>query len=191
MNTCCIKDCEKTVLAKGMCAMHYKRLKLYGDPTKTMIKQLHGLTVAERFDAYVQKGIGCWLWTGSRDANGYGRLNIKNKPVLAHRLSWSIHRHEIGPEQHVLHRCDNPQCVRPEHLFLGDQVENNADKMAKKRHRYGVSHGADHGGSKLTDEQVREIRASVGPSRIIAEQFGISRRQVRDIRALKVWKHLT
>lgn len=190
MAICCIKDCNKPMLAKGMCAMHYKRVSLYGDPTKTLVKQLHGATLQERFDAYTQKGDGCWLWIGSMDYNGYGRLNVGNKPMLAHRLSWTLHCHEITSNQHVLHRCDTPQCVKPDHLFLGDQAANNADMMAKGRFHPGTTRGADHKGSKLTAEQVLEIRASEGASEGIGESYGISGRQVRDIRNRKSWRHL-
>jgi hypothetical protein len=191
MQTCCIKDCGKKVLAKGMCAMHYQRVRLYGDPTKTMVKQMHGATLQQRFDHYVSRSEGCWEWTGSRDSNGYGRLNVSGKPELAHRLSWRLHVGEISPDQHVLHRCDNPPCVRPDHLFLGDQIANNADMKAKGRFRPGVSKGEAHGGAVLTEAQVREIRQSTDKPQHIADQFGISRRQVRDIRAMRSWRHIS
>lgn len=190
MKICCIKDCEKRAKAKGMCAMHYKRAKLYGDPTKTLQKQLHGATLQERFDHYVDKSSDCWEWKGSPDPNGYGRLNIDGTPILAHRISWELHRHKITPDQHVLHRCDNPPCVNPDHLFLGDQVANNADMKAKGRFRPGVSHGIDHGRAKLTEAQVLEIRAALGDSQQIAERFGISRRHVYDIQNMRVWRHI-
>ena len=190
MKTCCIKDCEKRVLAKGMCAMHYRRAKLYGDPTKTVLKQLHGASLQERFDHYVDKSSDCWEWTGSRDPNGYGRLNIVDMPVLAHRISWKLHRHEITPDQHVLHSCDNPGCVNPKHLFLGDQAANNADMKAKGRYRPGVSRGVDHGCALLTEEQVLEIRKSPGKPQQIADKFGISRRHVNDIQNMRVWRHI-
>lgn len=191
MKQCCIKGCEKKVLAKGLCAMHYQRVRLYGDPTKVLVKQVHGATLAERFDHYVDKSGECWVWTGTKDPNGYGRLNVANKPILAHRISWALNFGEITPDQHVLHRCDNPQCVRPDHLFLGDQAANNADMRAKGRFHPGVSQGEKHGCAKLSEEQVREIRASSGPPQHTAERFGISRRTVRDIRAMRVWRHLT
>ena len=190
MNQCCIKDCEKKVLAKGMCAMHYARLRKYGDPTKTVIKQLHGATLAERFDHYVDKSGDCWIWTSSSDPNGYGRLNVAGKPILAHRISWTLHCGEITSDQHVLHRCDNPPCVRPDHLFIGDQAANNADMRAKHRFHPGVSRGEKHGCAVLTDEQVLEIRASREKAQHLAERFGVSNRTVRDIRAMRSWRHI-
>lgn len=191
MTRCRVEGCEGALVARGLCRKHYGRWYKYGDPLVVKQHQMHGATVLERWESNVQKSSGCWEWSGYRDENGYGRLNVDGVPVLAHRLSWTILRHELTPQQHVLHRCDNPPCVRPEHLFLGDQSANVADMWAKKRQRYGVSRGMAHGCSKLNDEQVREIRLSTGPSRITAETYGISGRQVRDIRAGKAWRHLT
>jgi len=190
MKTCKIDGCENLVMARGWCAAHYTKWRKYGDPLTVRQHQMHGATLLERWAANVEKSSGCWKWTGYRDQNGYGRINIGNMPVLAHRVAWQLLCHEITSEQHVLHRCDNPSCVRPEHLFLGDHAMNMADKMAKKRHRFGVSRGVAHGCAKLNEEQVREIRASNGPSRIVAQQYGVSGRQVRDIRARRVWRHL-
>lgn len=188
---CKIDGCGRSVFARGWCGRHYKKWKAYGDPLISRQSQIHGVSLVERFNAYVtQRGSGCWEWQGFRDPNGYGRLNVKNRPVLAHRISWEIHCGPIGVDQQVLHRCDNPPCVRPEHLFLGDPAANSADKLAKKRHRYGVSRGSDHGCAKLTEDQVREIRTSVGPSRIVAEKYGVSGRQVRDIRTRRSWRHI-
>lgn len=190
MRICSIDGCGKKTLARGMCSAHYAKQRKYGDPLEARQAQLHGLTLVERWSAYVQKCTGCWEWQGFRDTNGYGRLNIKNVPVLAHRVAWEIFRGTITPEQHVLHRCDNPRCVRPEHLFLGDQAANNADKIAKKRQRYGVSRGEAHGCSKLISEQVKAIRAAAGTVSAIAREFHVSRTQVRDIRERRSWRHI-
>lgn len=191
MKQCSIDGCERKHLARGWCSAHYRRWQLYGDPNEMKQQQHHGLSLMDRLMVWCSKSAGCWEWTGFRDSKGYGRINIGDTPALAHRVSWEVFRSPIPDGMYVLHRCDNPSCMRPEHLFLGDQQMNMDDKMSKKRHRYGVSRGIAHGCSKLTEDQVREIRASVGPSRITAEQYGISGRQVRDIRTLKVWKHLS
>lgn len=191
--TCSVNGCGHEVRARGYCARHYAVWRRHGDPTKA--KYRVGISIAERFTQYVKQGAGCWEWQGYRDPSGYGRLNIRqpNKtyvPKLAHRISWELFRGPLTAEQHVCHKCDNPCCVNPEHLFVGDPAANCADKIEKGRMRYGVSRGEKHGRAKLTEAQIREIRASPGPSRIIAEKYGVSGRQVRDIRAGRVWRHV-
>ena len=98
-------------------------------------------TLEERFFARVQISEGCWLWTGAKNNNGYGMLRRSgtgNQPrVLAHRASWELHRGEIPDGQHVLHHCDNPPCVNPAHLWLGDARANALDMVAKGRARNG------------------------------------------------------
>lgn len=191
MKICCVDGCGAAHLALGYCVKHYTRFRKYGDPNTVVQKQMHGATLAERFGANVEKTDGCWQWTGYRGQNGYGRLNIAGRPVLAHRISWELHNEPITSDQHVLHRCDNPPCVRPDHLFLGDQAANNADMRAKGRFRPGATHGSEHWAAKLTENDVREIRASSDHPQQIADRFGISRRTVRAIRAMQSWRHLT
>jgi hypothetical protein len=190
MSGCSVAGCERKHLAKGLCSRHYRRLRLYGDPMMVKSEQLHGVSLRERVLHYTNIGDGCWLWSGSSDHNGYGRLNVGDVPMLAHRLSWEVHRGAIPDGMHVLHKCDNPACVNPSHLFLGTHQMNMADKMAKKRHRYGISRGEVHGTAKLTEQQVREIRASTGPSRTVGQKYGVSGRQVREIRARTAWTHV-
>lgn len=188
---CTIDGCDKNQHSRSYCAAHYAKWRKYGDPKAVRQIQLHGLSLAERFNAYVgERGSGCWEWVGSRDANGYGRLNVKNIPVLAHRLSWEIHFGPITSADHICHRCDNPSCVRPEHLFKGDHAANMADKMAKKRHRYGVSRGEAHGRAKLTEADVREIRRIGPPARQHVERYGISNTQASDIISRRSWRHV-
>lgn len=75
---------------------------------------------------------GCWLWTGAMQ-HGYGKVRILMKEVRAHRASWEMHKGPIPEGMNVLHRCDTPMCVNPDHLFLGSQQDNMADKKQKQR----------------------------------------------------------
>lgn len=85
----------------------------------------------------------CWLWTGTWRNKGYGRIKIEGRPVFVHRIAWELAYGPIpfglsrGHHTHVCHHCDNPACVRPEHMFLGSIEVNTADKVAKGRQARG------------------------------------------------------
>ena len=136
----------------------------------------------------------CWLWTGHRNDRGYGTINrgrrtAGGKPVLAHRLSWELHRGVIPRGLFVCHSCDNPSCVNPSHLFVGTCSDNNADMRMKGRHKIG----SDDPRAKLTESVVREIRrrvASGEPQRHLADEFGVSASTVCSVVAGHTWKHV-
>lgn len=142
---------------------------------------------------------GCWPWTGRRNTkNHYGVIDIlaiKRAPVLAHRVSWAVaHGGEMPPDAlHVLHRCDNPPCVNPNHLFLGTDADNVADMDAKGRRRAVGLVGTDHHQAKITEADVLEIdrlSASGLSHRQIAPQFGITATMVGYILRRQNWKHV-
>jgi len=81
----------------------------------------------------------CWEWNGPRDYHGYGRKTVNRKTVRLHRLAWEWANGPIPPGMFICHRCDNPPCVNPAHLFLGTNLDNVRDMIAKKRHRFFVS----------------------------------------------------
>lgn len=118
-----------------MCYAHYARLLRFGDPEHQVRKWIRG-SFEDRFWAQVEKHeSGCWefVGTGERD-EPYGRLaDSTGKHVLAHRASWALHNGSLDDEVAVLHRCDNPPCVNPDHLFLGDRADNIRDMHEKGR----------------------------------------------------------
>lgn len=126
----------------------------------------HG-ALEERFWERVRKTDTCWLWTGRKNDQGYGMVRVGKQRKYAHRYSWEIHNGPIPASEGyhgtcVLHRCDTPACVRPEHLFLGTHAENMLDKKTKGRCNTGdrpvAALGEANHNAKLNVESVREIR---------------------------------
>lgn len=143
----------------------------------------------ERFEEKFAKGNGCWDWTGFKNSVGYGYFRLNGKSKLAHRVSWEIHVGEIPNGLCVLHKCDNPKCVNPLHLFLGTNQDNINDKVAKNRQ--SKLKGEVHGMSKLTEKQVVEIRNIVGLSqRKIATIYGVHQTLIGLILRGENWRHI-
>lgn len=127
-------------------------------------------TIKNRFYQYVcipQDENGCMEWSGSKSLRGRGSLNINKKYYMAHRLSYLIYFGEIPKNMHVLHKCDNPSCVRPDHLFLGSHLDNMNDRKSKNRdpmkkgeiYKFSYQKLTGRSGNrKLTDCQVKMIK---------------------------------
>jgi hypothetical protein len=134
---------------------------------------------------------GCWLWTASLQGDGYGAVypdGRRGKQWRAHRLAYVLFRGDIPEGMHVLHRCDTPACVNPDHLFLGTELDNSRDKMAKERD--GLV-GERNGRAKLTRTKVEEIRArrKTGVSqRELGEEFGVTQTTVSAIMRGVLWR---
>jgi len=162
-----------------------------------------------RFDAHwmPEPNSGCWLWTGAASARGYGSVRIQRVGYLAHRVSWTMRRGLIPSGLWVLHRCDNPACVNPDHLFLGDHAANMADMAAKGRHfskarpdrvlrgdahpsrlkRHLRPRGERHPMAKLTRVLAGQIRRDHRRPAAIARAYGVGRTTVMDIKNGKRW----
>lgn len=149
-----------------------------------------GKTFIQRFFEKVIKSDGCWEWTAGKIPFGYGRLNLNGTRFVAHRCSWVIHFGDIPKGMCVLHTCDNPACVRPDHLFLGTYSDNTRDAMRKGRHIKGEVVGS----SKLTSKDVLEIRMRSDNGETfasISRRFGVKESTIRSIVYGKTWKHVT
>lgn len=130
---------------------------------------------------------GCWEWTGSR-SRGYGQMKLNGRIQRAHRAAYAFFVGEIPASLFVLHHCDNPSCVKPSHLFLGTQADNMQDAVRKGRR--AVNAGENNPASKLTWEDVREIRAVRGrmTHREIAGAHGVSPAAVSAILSGRKWR---
>jgi hypothetical protein len=148
---------------------------------------------AVRFWARVQKGPGCWLWLGRRDQRGgYGCLNVDRRRLKAHRFAWQLATGRSPEGLKVCHSCDNPACVRPDHLFLGTDADNLADMRAKGRDN--PPRGESHHRHVLTTAGVIEMRRlhreeGIGYRRL-ARRFGVARSTARAVLAGQSWKHV-
>lgn len=145
-------------------------------------------TKAEAFAARHQvKDSGCWEWTGRRDDDGYGILTWRGKNLRAHRLSIELATgQQVAIDKVVCHRCDNPPCVNPVHLFVGTVKDNANDAKSKMRHYVGTKNGR----AKLTEEQVAFILKSPLNGQQLANQFGVTRATINAIRRGLSWVHL-
>jgi hypothetical protein len=194
MKVCSVISCSNPYLAKGMCRKHYYR----NQRTGTTADRLERPPV-ERFWAFVNKegvlhpALGrCWTWTGGKFRGGYGALHVRGETVKAHRFSYRLHFGPFPESQLVCHRCDNPECTNPRHLFLSTESGNMMDRDQKGR---GVRGERQHK-AKLTEDVVRQIRArhvrrhSVHGSLAMSREFGVCHLTVLRVLRGDCWKHV-
>ena len=132
--------------------------------------------LVERFWSKVRKTDECWVWTASKDREGYGEIARPGKSagmLGAHRVSWEIHFGPVPEDMDVLHTCDNPPCVRPDHLYLGTHADNMRDMALRGRARAGPQAGEDNPMSKLTWEMVGGIRERYATGAFTQKELGI------------------
>ena len=146
--------------------------------------------IEERFWSKVNRGPDCWVWMAGKTGSGYGQFWMEGRDRCAHRVAYELEYGSIRYALQVLHSCDNPPCVNPEHLFLGTQKDNMMDASKKGRINTDSICGSNHGQAKLTEHQVRVILTDTRLHREIAEDYGVCRRTISGIKSGKGWKHL-
>lgn len=208
MKLCQVEGCCRPAFSQGerplkgsdentlkYCRKHLAWLRKYGSTERHRYSQG---TVEERFWKFVDKTESCWVWNGSKNAKGYGLMQgapikgqKRGKTILAHRVSYQLHNGDLGPDDCVLHSCDNPQCTNPAHLRKGTQSENIKEAIAKRRKFVPVAYGENSPKSKLTEEQVRFIKShpELG-HKSIADMFGLSPNCIRGVRIGRTWTHI-
>src|SRR3990167_4175742 len=141
----------------------------------------------------------CWEWLGYRYPNNYGGFNYRGTCEWAHRVAWELTHGPIPKSMCVLHHCDNPPCVRPDHLFLGTKGDNLRDMTRKGRHWCKtrpelIKRGENKPQHKLTEAQVREIRTRHIPNIVgspqLAREYGVDHKLILAIVNRKAWRHL-
>lgn len=142
-------------------------------------------TLEERFfSRFQQVESGCWQWRSHTDKDGYGVLPGDRQNIRAHRLSFEIHVGCIPDGMIVCHKCDNPGCVNPDHLFVGTAKDNAQDALIKRRHYIGEKNGR----SKLTREDVQYIRKSSRNTIELAEILGVAQSTVNRVKRGDLWQ---
>lgn len=150
----------------------------------------HGQPFEKKFWAKVEKTENCWLWRGTLSNKGYGVTRFNKRRMLAHRVSFEIHHFPIPKGLEVLHLCDTPACVNPEHLETGTHSANMADCARKKHNCFGERQGS----AKLTDKKVREARhlRFQGFTYLeISKHFNVTRHAISCAIRGKTWKHVS
>lgn len=187
---CTVEGCDRDLYhSKLYCSMHYRRLKftgtLEGGPRER-------LPLVDRFWKKVQKTDGCWIWTGTKQQRGYGQIGAGGKGgkyLLAHRLSYEIHKGPINDGLYVMHSCDNPACVNPAHLALGTPQENTLDALNKNRLKTIMNPGELHPFATLSLNDVVFIKAHPEMRGIdLAAKFNVKPSTICDIRKGRTWK---
>jgi len=184
---CIVPACKSRKLAKGMCSKHYSRLRRYGDISFTTLQRGEGATSIDRFWSRVNKNgamqphmqTQCWEWQRSPSEKQHGAITVDGRRWMVHRFSWYLLTGQ-EPQFNILHKCDNPPCVNPDHLYEGTQADNVRDMMERNR----CQTGERRRDAKLTDDQVRQVYdlcKTMSP-KIIAQQFGVSRQLISSIK---------
>lgn len=152
--------------------------------------------LSERFWCKVDRGRAddCWEWTANRNEHGYGTIMSsrgagRHRSLRAHRVAWELTHGTISDDQCVLHKCDNPGCVNPNHLFLGTMAQNTKDMVSKRRH----SHGSRPSHAKLNEAAVADLirlRDSGLTYQEVADRMGVSLVQAWRVYRGERWAHL-
>lgn len=191
MPKCSVENCENQSLIKGMCNKHYLRFRRFGSTDDNW--RTHA-PLWQRFLRKIDKTEDCWVWLGNKSRSGYGSIQEGGKgsrTVAAHRLSYEMHKGPIPDGLVVMHSCDNPACVNPDHLSLGTFKDNTADMIAKGRKRTVAPKGTGNGKAKLNEQLVKYIRQNPHKSHAaLGNELGLSPNCIRGVRTGRTWSHV-
>lgn len=202
MKKCLVNECNNKYKSIGLCSSHWKINKKYGTPEPKCFCGKAVQTFAGNIGARMlcnwhsfenrywenvnKKTINeCWEWIGSKTSAGYGIIFFNGKSIYAHRAIFLLlQKNNIAEELIVCHKCDNPSCINPKHLFIGTQKDNIEDMINKKRNRYGENTY----NAKLSNEdvlQIRKLNQDGIKQKDIAKIFNIDAGHISDIINMK------
>lgn len=193
--TCSTLDCSKPHYGRGWCRFHYQRAWLAGAieaQPRTLARPTDSLDTRLRNIGWTVTDSGCWEWNGSKDKLGYGQMAVnRGRPWKAYRIAYEAWVKVPADNVDICHKCDNPPCINPAHLFEGTRQVNIDDMVAKRRQ----ANGERKSNHKLTDAQVELIReeyATGGTSQgALAVKYGVSQAQISNVTTRKQRRHET
>lgn len=160
------------------------------DPKRSIDRKTYDEDMKVKLIKNIKNVNECWEWQKFRLKKGYGKFSYKRKSYLAHRISWILFKGTIPKDIYVCHKCDNPPCVNPDHLFLGDQRANIRDMVKKNRRDFKCENAPSR---KLSSKDVLQIRQMIDTGikiKEISKFFHITHGHVRAIKHRKCWKKL-
>ena len=187
VNECSVEGCKLESSARGWCKKHYScwyrtgSLVLKGKIIKSLEEKL-----MENYMPIPESG--CWIWTACVDERGYGYVRSNGRMMRTHRASWLIHNGQIPKGLCVLHKCEVPSCINPNHLFLGTQQDNIKD-MDNKGRRKSLKGESNHK-AKLTESDIREIRKSTDNNKNDSKKYGVLPWAISKVKNRDSWKHI-
>lgn len=156
-------------------------------PSQTVIMMFHTIETRRKLmDHSKVMPSGCREWQGASDSRGYGNIKSNRTTCRVHRVAYEIFNGVIPKEMVVRHTCDNPRCINYQHLKLGTYADNTADMMSRGRQATGIKNGR----SKLTEQQIKEMRKSDDTLYTLAEKYGVDFSAVWQAKKHKTWKHI-
>jgi hypothetical protein len=192
--SCKIENCSDKIHAKDLCAKHYRRNLRHGSPSANPLRSESNFTLKELFERSYEPitEAGCWLWKLSGNRFGYGRIYWNKKRSHAHRISYELHKGPLSEKDLVLHSCDTPACVNPEHLFVGDHLANSMDMYIKKRQNPPIGSRNRH--AILNEEIVKDVILQLAQgfkARDLADKYNVHKSTIFNIKNKKTWRHVT